>query len=285
MATTDPPTGVLVIGQIARDLVLRVKHWPPSSGSARVAERRVMLDGRATIRRSLRDISGRRCSCSASPGPTGRGRRRRGPRPAARGGRRGADGRHGDASDDRHRAGRSRGGPPRSPGRPRRRGRVRRALRPRRRSRGVAGGRAAGAAPSGSPIRPALATPSSRASPSACAGTSSRSRPRGGRVRRRRRPCGGWVGGPTCAPSARQTADPQPGPANRAPGRPSGGAAEEDVLPNGASRTAHARSRRRRRHGTVRSQGRRQASSTVAAAPCGPICSIPPSTTQEAPVT
>ncbi|GAP79491.1 ribokinase [Brachybacterium sp. SW0106-09] len=83
MTTTDPATGVLVIGQIARDFVLRVEHWPPSSGSARVAERRQMLGGRAPIRRSLRDISGRRCSCSASPGPTGRGRRRGGPRPAA----------------------------------------------------------------------------------------------------------------------------------------------------------------------------------------------------------
>jgi len=37
MTTTDPATGVLVIGQIVRDFVLRVEHWPPSSGNARVA--------------------------------------------------------------------------------------------------------------------------------------------------------------------------------------------------------------------------------------------------------
>lgn len=46
MATTDPSTGVLVIGQIARDLVLRVEDWPPAGDSARVAERREALGGK-----------------------------------------------------------------------------------------------------------------------------------------------------------------------------------------------------------------------------------------------
>lgn len=46
MRTTAPVPGVLVIGQIARDLVLQVEDWPSAGGSAPVLERREMLGGK-----------------------------------------------------------------------------------------------------------------------------------------------------------------------------------------------------------------------------------------------
>lgn len=45
-STSALDRGVLVIGQIARDLVLRVEDWPSAGGSARAVERREMLGGK-----------------------------------------------------------------------------------------------------------------------------------------------------------------------------------------------------------------------------------------------